>query len=517
MILPLEKLPKWTILQNMDSVKEFKKITDAMGSPSEDDLQLVKRAYEKAMKAHKDQKRLTGEPYFNHVLFTAQKLAEVGMDAPTISAGFLHDTIEDDHLTEDEVRKEFGEEILFLIKGVTKLGKLRYRGLERHTESLRKLFIATAQDVRVLVIRLADRLHNVITLDGHPNQEKRRRIALETLEIFVPLADRLGMGQLKGELEDAAFLYAYPKEYKEVQDILKQKSKLNEKYIEKVRRSLQKNLAKENIKAIKIDHRIKRIYSLYKKLLRYDMDIDKIYDIVALRVIVGNVAECYRVLGIAHNIWRPLPGRIKDYIAIPKQNGYQSIHTTIFTGDGGIVEIQIRTQEMHDEAEYGVASHLSYKEIGKGQGHKQHKMYEQKFPWVKQLLEWQKHFSESGEFLQNLKVDFFENRVFVFTPKGDVIDLPEGSGPIDFAYAIHTKIGNNISSAKINGKLSSLDTQLKNGDIVEIVTKKDAKPNEKWLKHVKSTLAKRQIRLATQGDGSKWRNFLQSKGPRHLF
>jgi len=301
------------------------------------------------------------------------------------------------------------------------------------------------------------------------------------------------------------------------QDILKQKSKLNQQYIEKVRRSLQKSLAKEEIKTIKIDHRVKRIYSLYKKLLRYDMDIDKIYDIVALRVVVNDVADCYRTLGVVHNIWRPLPGRIKDYIATPKQNGYKSIHTTIFTGDGGIVEIQIRTKDMHDEAEYGIASHLSYKDIGKDKDYRQHKIYEQKFPWVKQLLEWQKHFSESGEFLKNLKVDFFEDRVFVFTPQGDVIDLPDGSDPVDFAYAIHTSIGNHTSGAKVNGKLVSLDSKLKNGDIVEIITKKDAKPNEKWLKHVKSTLAKRQVRMATQGDGSKWKSFLQNKGPRHLF
>ncbi len=495
---------------------DIQEIFDLMKNPSTKDKGLIEHAYKTAELAHANQKRFTGEPYFTHVYETSKKLAEIGMDSNTISAGFLHDTIEDGHLTEEKVRKEFGEEILFLIKGVTKLGKLKYKGLERHVESLRKLFIATAQDVRVLIIRLADRLHNVMTLDGHVSEKKRKRIAMETLEIFVPLADRLGIGQLKGDLEDASFLYAYPKEYKKVKDILKQKHKLNQKYIEKIKRSLQKALAKENITTVEIDYRIKRLYSLYKKLLRNDMDIEKIYDVVALRVVVKDIPDCYRILGIIHNMWRPLPGRIKDYIAVPKQNGYQSIHTTIFTGDGGIVEIQIRTRGMHTDAEYGIASHLSYKEIGADKSHKQHKLYEQKFPWVKQLLEWQKHFSESGEFLENLKIDFFKDRVFVYTPTGDVIDLPDESCTIDFAYTIHTNIGNRTSGAKINGKLVSLDTKLKNGDIVEIITKKDAKPNEKWLKYVRSTLARRQIKTATQNN-SKWKNFLTNKGPRHLF
>lgn len=488
-----------------------------MHNPSKQDVDLIERAYDKATEAHAEQSRYSGEPYFHHVYATAKKLAEVGMDAPTIAAGFLHDTIEDERLSEEDVLKEFGEEVLFLVNGVTKLGKLKYKGMKRHTESLRKLFIATAQDVRVLIIRLADRLHNVQTLDGHPSEEKRQRIAIETLEIFVPLADRLGIGQLRGELENAAFPYAYPEKYEQVKELLKQRRSINEHYLEKVHRSLQKELAKQDIRAEKIDYRVKRLYSLYKKLSRNDMDIDEVYDLVALRVIVPTVEDCYRVLGVVHGMWRPLPNRIKDYIATPKANGYRSLHTTIFTGDGGIAEIQIRTPEMHEEAEYGIASHLIYKEMGEGADKSVQKQIKNDLPWINQLLEWQKSVSESGEFLEHLKTDFFNDRVFAFTPTGDVIDLPVGATVIDFAYAIHTDIGNHISSAKINNKMVSLDTQLSSGDIVEIDTKKGAHPSPKWLKYAVTTLARRQIRSATDEKGFKLKNFLPNKGNHRLW
>ncbi len=492
---------------------DVKEIIEIMKSPNKKNIEIVTKAYNAAFNAHSMQKRLSGEPYFEHVFDTARTLAKLSMGAKTIAAGFLHDTLEDGLITKDDLIKEFGEEVVFLIEGVTKLGKLEYKGVERHVESLRKLFIATAQDMRVLIIRLADRLHNIKTLKGHPSEEKRRRIAIETLEIFSPIANRLGIGKLKGDLEDNAFPYAYPEEYKKTKELLNTKSKVNKKYLEKVRRTLQKELAKQDIKDATTDYRIKRMYSLYKKLLLNNMDIDEIYDTVALRIVVSTVGDCYRVLGIIHNIWRPLPGKIKDYIANPKPNGYQSLHTTIFTGDGGIVEIQIRTSEMHSEAEHGIASHLAYKEAQnkKTAGAKKEPV------WIKQLLDWQKNVTGTGEFLNNLKIDFFKDRVFVFTPKGDVIDLPEDSSIIDFAYAVHTYIGNHISSAKVNCKMASLNTKLTNGDIVEIITKESAHPTSKWLKYTKTTLATKRIRAYEAENGSKLKNLLPNIGRHRLF
>lgn len=465
---------------------------------SERERALIERAYKTAKKAHGDQKRHSGEPYFNHPYEVALTLAKLGMDASTIAAGLLHDTIEDEQMTEEEMEKEFSKEIFTLVQGVTKLGTLKYRGLKRHVESLRKLFLATAEDIRVLIIRLADRAHNIKTIEYIPKEEKRKRIADETLEIFAPLAGRLGMGALKGELEDHAFPYALPEEYEKTRELLKQKTKADQKYMEKVRRTLQKTLAKEKISVIKTEARLKRLYSLYKKLRHHDMDIDKIYDVVALRVVVPSVADCYRVLGIIHRTWNPLPGRVRDYIAVPKSNGYQSLHTTVFTGDGGTVEIQVRTEAMHREAEYGIASALSYKEGGhKSRRRKQkQKALQKEMSWMQQLLDWQEHVSESREFLDSLQMDFFRDRVFVYTPDGDVIELPEEATPVDFAFAVHTDIGKHMAGAKINGKLASLNTRLQGGDIVEIMTKKDAVPTEKWLAHAKTTLARRRIRAA---------------------
>ncbi|MBI2046103.1 MAG: bifunctional (p)ppGpp synthetase/guanosine-3',5'-bis(diphosphate) 3'-pyrophosphohydrolase [Parcubacteria group bacterium] len=457
------------------------------------DAELLTKAYHFSKQAHVGQKRFSGEPYFNHAFATAYKLAELGMDTETIAAGLLHDTIEDGEATEEILKKEFGDDIAFLVEGVTKLGKLRYQGIERHTESLRKLFFAVAKDIRVLIIKLADRFHNVQTL-AHVREEKQNRIALETLEIYAPFANRLGMGELKGALEDAAFPFAYPEQYKNITEQLRDRKNIKRKHLEKINRTLQKELAAHGITDFKTDYRIKHTYSTYQKLLKKEKDIEKIYDIAALRIIVGSVEECYKTLGIIHSLWRPLPGRIKDYIAFPKPNGYQSIHTTIFTGDGDIVEIQIRTEVMHQEAEYGIAAHFAYKEgdIAASDGNALNK----RLRWVKQLSEWQKQVHESKEFLEHLRMDFFQHRVFVFTPEGDVIDLPENASPIDFAYAIHSDIGNHASGAKVNGKFTSLDTQLKNGDIVEIIVKKSSMPNQKWLQYVKTTLARKQIRSA---------------------
>jgi len=470
----------------MPNVKE---IFDLIGKVNKKDGELISNAYELASRAHEGQKRLSGEPYFVHVFETAKILAKLGMDAQTIAAGLLHDTLEDTPTTEEEIKKNFGEDILFLIKGVTKLGAVKYRGHDRHVESLRKFFIAMANDLRVVIIKFADRLHNLRTLE-HAPEEKRYRIAVESIEVYAPLANRLGMGKLKGDLEDAAFPFAYPKEYMQIEEIIKEKKGLYEKYLTEVSEKLKSELRKNKIKVVEINYRIKHRYSLYKKLLKYNMDIEKIYDIVALRVVVDTVEECYRVLGLVHSLWNPLPGRIKDYIALPKPNGYRSIHTTIFTGLGGIAEIQIRTEEMHAEAAYGIAAHFAYKE----QGEKKVRDDKDKFKWIEELKELKYSPDDPKNFFNHLKMDFFNDRIFIFTPQGDVIDMPEDSTPIDFAYSIHSDIGDHTSGAKINGKMSTIFSKLKNGDIVEIATKKDAHPSSKWLENAKTAIAKKHVK-----------------------
>lgn len=470
----------------MPNVKE---IFDLIGKVKKKDEELISNAYELAVRAHEGQKRFSGDPYFFHVFETAKILAKLGMDAKTITAGLLHDVLEDTATTEKEIQEKFGEDILFLIKGVTKLGALKYRGHDRHIESLRKFFIAMANDLRVVIIKFADRLHNLRTLEFAP-EEKRQRIAMESIEVYAPLANRLGMGKLKGDLEDAAFPFAYPKEYTEIEEMIKEKKGLYEKYLTEVSEKLKSELKKNKIKVVEINYRIKHKYSLHKKLIKYDMDIDKIYDVVALRVVVDTVEECYRVLGLVHSIWNPLPGRIKDYIAVPKPNGYRSIHTTIFTGLGGIAEIQIRTKEMHAEAAYGIAAHFAYKE----QGEKKIKDDKDKFKWIEELKELKYAPEDPKKFINHLKMDFFNDRIFIFTPQGDVIDMPEDSTPIDFAYAIHSDIGDHTAGAKINGKMSPIFSKLKNGDIVEISTKKDAKPSSKWLDYVNTSIAKKHVK-----------------------
>jgi len=485
------------------------------------DETLIRRAFDFAAAAHGDQKRYSGEPYFIHVFETAKILAELGMGPTTIAAGLLHDTLEDAAVKPEIIEKEFDKEILFLVDGVTKLGKLRYRGAERHLESLRKFFVAMAHDLRVLIIKLADRLHNMRTLN-HVPAEKQGRIANETLEVYASLAYRLSMRKLSREFENLAFPYVYPKESETVKALLKQKTQAAEGRLGKFGHSVVKALAKEGLRDIRTETRTKSLYSLWKKLLRKGMDMEKIHDFLALRIIVPTVADCYRALGIIHAHWRPLPGRIKDYIAVPKPNGYQSIHTTIFTGDGGTLEIQIRTEEMHQKAEYGVAAHLFYKEgpkkaengfsplvwlknllpfagSNRGNNATAKKDAAAEVPeWIRQIAEIQKEAVSQNEFLQNLETDFFQYRVFVFTPKGDVIDLPLDSSPIDFAYAIHSDIGDHIAAAKVNGKMVSLDTALKNGDIVEIITKDSSRPSAKWLEIAKTAAAKKKIRAALE-------------------
>ncbi len=468
---------------------DIKEIFALDGKFKPEERELIGKAYTFSEHAHQGQLRKSGEPYFIHPFETAKNLTRLGMDAQTISAGLLHDVLEDANVTEKTLEKEFGKEILFLVKGVTKLGKLKYQGHERHVESLRKFFVAMANDLRVVIIKLADRLHNLRTLE-HVREDKRKRIAIESIEVFAPLANRLGMGKLKGEIEDAAFPYAYPKEYAQIEEIMKEKKDSYQKQLDEVKAELERELKKNKIKVIEIDYRLKHKYSLYKKLLKYNMELDRVNDIVALRIVVDTVENCYRILGIIHSIWKPVPGRIKDYIAIPKPNGYRSLHTSIFTGLGGIAEIQIRTEEMHAEAAYGIAAHFAYKE----HGHKKAKDDKSKFEWIEELKDLKTVVTKPKKFIEHLKRDFFNDRIFIFTPEGDVVDLPEDSSPIDFAYLIHSDIGDHVFSAKINGKMSPLSVKLKNSDIVEIATKETAHPTSKWIDYAKTTLARKHIR-----------------------
>lgn len=459
------------------------------GGVTKKEEEIIVKAYDFAKTAHEGQKRMSGEPYFNHVFETAKILAKLGMDVKTVVAGLLHDTLEDTETTEEEIKENFGEDILFLINGVTKLGTLKYRGHERHVESLRKFFVAITNDLRVVIIKFADRLHNLRTLQ-YVREDKQKRIAIESIEVYAPLANRLGMGKLKGEIEDAAFPFAYPKELAQVDEIMKEKEDSYQKHLSEVRNELGKELKKNNIKIIEMDHRLKHKYSLWKKLQKYDMDLEKIHDIVALRIVLESVEDCYKVLGIIHSIWKPLPGRIKDYIAFPKPNGYRSIHTTILTRGSGAAEIQIRTKEMHAEAAYGIAAHFAYKE----KGSKRAEDVKSKFKWIEELKDLKHMPNDPKKFLEHLKMDFFSDRIFIFTPKGDVVDLPENSSPIDFAYAIHSDIGDHISGSKINGKMVQITSTLKNGDIVEIVTKPDSHPSSKWLDNTKTNVAKKHIK-----------------------
>lgn len=495
------------------------------------DRDLVLKAYEYAKKAHQGHKRYSGEPYLSHLASVGFMLAETSMGARTIAAGLLHDTIEDTSVTSEDLKKDFGDEILFLVEGVTKLGSVRYYGSDRHNESLRKLFVATSQDIRVLIIKLMDRLHNMQTLQYVP-KEKQLRIARETLEIYVPVAHRLGMGRPRKELEDLAFPYVYPEEYEKVSKISKQLAKKAEDELKKARKALQKTLAENGLRNFHTSYRVKGLYSLFQKLKRRDWDMDKIYDYLAVRVVVESIEQCYSVLGIIHDAWRPLPKRMKDYIAFPKPNGYKSLHTTVITPNRTILEVQIRTETMHREAEYGVASHVMYKDAqlkksgmygsngkswfsslipslfrpfmwrNRADNTNQELITQESHPkekipmWIQEIANAHKSHDESKEFFDKLKDDFFSHRIFIFTPEGDVVDLPVGACPIDFAYAIHSDIGDHTSGAKVNKKLVGLDTELHNGDIVEITTSKSNRPTQKWLEYTKTSLAKRKVRAA---------------------
>lgn len=449
----------------------------------------VTKAYNLAEEAHKDQRRVSGEPYILHPLAVAQILADMKIDTTTITASLLHDVVEDTSYTLEDIKKMFGKEVAFLVDGVTKLSRLNYRTKEdQQLNSMRKMFLAMAKDVRVVVIKLADRLHNMRTL-RYMRSDKQMRIAQETLEIFAPLAHRLGIFNIKWELEDLSFRYLEPDKYYDLVDQMKQKRHVREEIVNEAIDVLKKALDEAHIHC-EINGRPKHFYSIYKKMKKDNRDLSQVYDLFAIRVIVDDVKDCYGVLGIVHSLWKPLPYRFKDYIAMPKPNNYQSLHTTVIGTRGQPVEIQIRTWEMHRIAEYGVAAHWRYKE-GNQTANKD--AFDEKMGWLRNLLEWQDT-SNPKEFVNALKLDAFSDEVFVFSPRGDVIDLPQGSIPIDFAYRIHTDVGHRCVGAKINGKIVPLDYKLKNGDIVEIITSKVGKPSLDWLNIVGSSESRSKIR-----------------------
>ncbi len=457
----------------------------------EADLELIQRAYELAEAAHAGQKRASGEEYIIHPLHVAAILVDMHLDEATISAALLHDVVEDTTYTIEEMQEYFGEEVAMLIDGVTKLGRIEYKSKEeQQLENYRKLFLAMAKDIRVILIKLADRLHNMRTLK-YMREDKQKRIAKETIEIYAPLANRLGISSIKCELEDLCLRYLEPEIYYDLVENVKQKRQERQSFINDAMQQLGERLENAGMKA-EIRGRAKHFYSIYKKMKRDNKDISEIYDLSAVRVLVDSVRDCYGVLGVIHEMWKPMPGRFKDYIAMPKSNGYQSLHTTVMTR-GYPLEIQIRTFAMHEVSEYGFAAHWKYKEAGKSVGAKGD--YDKKLSWLRQVVNLQQELSDPQEYVEALKVDVFSDEVFVFTPRGDVIDLPKGSIPLDFAYRIHTEVGNHCVGAKVNGRLVPLEYKLKNGDIVSIITNKaNNGPSPDWLNIVASSETRNKIR-----------------------
>lgn len=468
------------------------------------DVDMLMLAYDFAENAHRGQKRKTGDPYIEHCLHTAFLLAQMKADISTIVAGILHDVPEDTEYTLEEVNENFGQEVASLVEGITKLSKIKYRGVERYKESLRKMFLAMARDLRVMLIKFCDRLHNLRTLDALPH-EKRIRIARETMEIYAPIAGLLGIWRLKWQMEDLCFKYLYPEEYKKLEFKYEVEKKVERnQYINKVKNILGQKIKEAGIE-YKIESRFKHLYSIYQKMQRKDRRFDEIYDVFALRVIAPTIADCYKILGIIHTLWRPKTNRIKDYIAVPKPNGYRSLHTTVYGPDNKATEFQIRTSEMDEEALYGIAAHWHYKQK---EGHSS--MQQPK--WIKEILDIQRAAEDTNDFIKKIKFDIFQNRIFVFSPNGDVFELPERSTSVDFAYAVHTEIGNKAVGALVNDQIATLDQELKNGDMVEIIVEKNRKgPNKDWLKFVKTNRARDKIKQNSQNNNFGFSKFFPKK------
>jgi GTP pyrophosphokinase len=452
-----------------------------------DDLSIVKKAYDFSLKHHEGQSRASGEPYLVHPLEVALVLAEMKMDPVAIAAGLLHDSVEDTSVTIVDIQKEFGEQVAHIVEGVTKISKIEFATREeQQAENIRKMMLAMVDDIRVVLIKLADRLHNMRTLE-HLDPDRQRKIAEETLEIYAPIAHRLGMGKIRGELEDLGFRFLDPVGYEQVEKAVNARRKQGEAFLEKTQKLISDKLKEAGIQA-RVESRIKRLFSIHKKLQKQRISVDQVYDLCAMRVITRSLQDCYAVLGIIHNLWRPVPGRIKDFIAMPRPNFYQSLHTSVITEDGTPFEIQIRTEEMHKMAEEGIAAHWKYKD---GPVSAQD---EQRLAWLRQVVEWQRDVSDPNEFLSTLKVDLYPEEVYTFTPKGKVVVLPRDSTPIDFAYTIHTEVGHTCVGAKVNGRMVPLRHKLHSGDIVEILTQPGHKPSRDWLGLVRSSRSRNKIK-----------------------
>jgi GTP diphosphokinase / guanosine-3',5'-bis(diphosphate) 3'-diphosphatase len=473
---------------NVLTVTRFRELMRRMrANRPNDDLELIRKAYEFSQKHHAGQSRASGQPYLVHPLEVALVLAEMKMDPVAIAAGLLHDSVEDTSVTVVDIRKEFGEQVAHIVEGVTKISAIDFATREeQQAENLRKMMLAMVDDIRVVLIKLADRLHNMRTLEHLP-PERQQKIAKETLEIYAPIAHRLGMGKIRGELEDLGFHYVDPIGYQQVHDAVEARRKAGEAFLARVEAVFRDKLKEAGITAT-VESRIKRLYSIYKKLQRQHITVEQVYDLYAMRVITQSVQDCYAVLGIIHNLWRPVPGRIKDFIAMPRPNLYQSLHTSVIAEEGTPFEVQIRTEEMHKMAEEGIAAHWKYKD---GPVSAQD---EQRLAWLRQVVEWQRDVSDPSEFLSTLKIDLYPEEVYTFTPKGKVVVLPRDSSPIDFAYSVHTEVGHSCVGAKVNGRMVPLRFKLHSGDIVEILTQTGHKPSRDWLAIAKSSRARNKIK-----------------------
>src|SRR6516162_5363808 len=468
---------------------KFRQLLDKVAeNRPQDDLEIIRKAFDFSLVHHAGQTRASGEPFLIHPLEVALVLADMKLDSTAIAAGLLHDAIEDTPVTHEDVRREFGNQVAHIVEGVTKIDKIDFASREeRQAENVRKMVLAMVDDIRVVLIKLADRLHNMRTLKHLP-EERRQQVAKETLELYAPLAHRLGMGKVRGELEALAFRYVDAIGFEQVRAAVEARRKSGEAFLARMVKILQQKL-KENQVEARVESRIKRLYSIQQKLLRQRINVDQVYDLLAVRIITKSVKDCYTVLGAIHQMWRPVPGRIKDFIAMPRPNLYQSLHTTVITEDGHQFEVQIRTEEMHKMAEEGIAAHWKYKD-----GSPVSAKDEQRLAWLRQVVEWQRDVSDPNEFLSTLKIDLYPEEVYTFTPKGKVVVLPRDSSPIDFAYTVHTEVGHSCIGAKVNGRMVPLRHKLHSGDIVEILTQPGHKPSRDWLAVVKSSRARNKIK-----------------------